>query len=191
VRADYEDVDLLYGLADAVVRFMDSGPSFPVVLLYIGIAAIPVALLHELGHAVVARRRLDTEVEVTVGTVGRIAEVRLGEIKASVSAVGTPGRPAGSAEFDSSQATAQDILWIALAGPLASLVGAALSVVLFSTGPADGPVHDLLWATVAGGVFGVLLNIVPFEFQERRHGPVLRTDGRLALDALRVARSLR
>ncbi len=36
-----------------------------------------------------------------------------------------------------------------------------------------------------------LLNLIPFEYQERRDGPRLRTDGRLAPDAIRVARALR
>ena len=73
-----------------------------------------------------------------------------------------PARVAGTAEFDTSCATARSVLLLALAGPAAS------------TGV---------------GVFGVL-NRVPLTLHERRDGPVVQTDGRLALDALRIARAL-
>jgi hypothetical protein len=82
------------------------------------------------------------------------------------------------------------VLLIALAGPAASLAGAILTGYAFTVTAPDGVLHDLLWMATFGGVFGVL-NLIPFTFQERRHGPSIRTDGRLALDALRVARALR
>ena len=54
-----------------------------------------------------------------------------------------------------------------------------------------GIVHDLLWAATADSVFAVLLNLIPFGFQERRGGPTLHTDGRVALDAAHALRMLR
>jgi hypothetical protein len=92
--------------------------------------------------------------------------------------------------FDASRATAHHVFWIAIAGPLASVAGTVVAAALYSAAPASGFVHDLLWAAVAGGVVGVL-NIIPLKVQEKRTGPVLHTDGWLALDALRVARALR
>ena len=183
-------MDLLYGLADTIVRFMESAPSAPAVWLYIAVATIPVVLLHELGHAVAARQRLGGEGEVSVGSAGRLAEVRLGQIRASINALSLPGRAAGFTSFDGSQATARDVLWVALAGPLASLLGAIATALLLAAAPDSGVAHHLLWAATLGGVFGVL-NLVPIQLQERRHGPRLASDGRLALDALRVARALR
>jgi hypothetical protein len=56
--------------------------------------------------------------------------------------------------------------------------------------PAAGTVHDLLWGLVVTSAGGVL-TLIPFVFQERRDGPRLRTDGRLALDALKVVRAVR
>ncbi len=64
--------------------------------------------------------------------------------------------------------------------PLGAL--AAMSLV-----PSAGVVHALVWAATLCGAFGVL-NLVPFSYEEPRGGPVVRTDGRLALDALAVQR---
>ncbi|MBA3745934.1 MAG: hypothetical protein H0W96_00320 [Solirubrobacterales bacterium] len=50
--------DALYALAAAIVTFMDSAPGFPQMFVYIALGAIPVVLLHELGHAIVARMLL-------------------------------------------------------------------------------------------------------------------------------------
>jgi hypothetical protein len=181
-------VDPLYDLADIVYRFMESGPGFPVGLLYILLAAIPVTLLHELGHAVAARRLLGGEVRVSVGSAGKLAEMRLGQVALSINALSQPGKVAGVAEFDDTRATARDVLLIALAGPAASLVGTVLTAwALASTSAGVG--HDLLWGVTLGGAFAVL-NLVPLTLKERG-GASVRTDGRLALDALRVARSLR
>jgi hypothetical protein len=185
-----EGVDLLYGIADAIYGFTESAPPFPVAFLYIAVGAIPVALLHELGHAFAARRLLGSEVEVSVGNAGKIAQVRLGQIDATINVVSHPGRAAGVATFDASRATAQQVLWIALAGPFASLAGVVLTGALLSVAPDTAIVQGFLWATFLGGVFGTL-NIVPFEFEERRDGPAVQTDGRVALQALKVARELR
>ena len=82
--------DALYGPAAAVVTFMDAGPGFPQMLLYIALAAIPVTLLHELGHALAARRLLGTPVSVAVGSVGPLAQLELGKISVSLNALGSP-----------------------------------------------------------------------------------------------------
>jgi hypothetical protein len=137
-------MDALYAIADAIVRFMDASPPLPVSLVYLAIAAIPVTLLHELGHAVAARRLLGGDVDVSIGTTGKLAELQLGRIALDINALADPSRTSGAAEFDASRATARD-----------------------------------------------MLNLVPLRLQERRDGPSVRTDGRLALDALRVARALR
>ena len=54
-----------------------------------------------------------------------------------------------------------------------------------------GVLHDFLWAALLGGVFAVLINLVPFRAEERRGGPLVESDGRLALDAFKAARALR
>jgi membrane-associated protease RseP (regulator of RpoE activity) len=183
-------VELLYNLAEAIARFLDTGPGLVASLIFLMIASIPAIVLHELGHAIAARRLLGVDVQVSVGSAGKLAEMRLGQIALSINALSHPGRIGGAAEFDGSRATARDVLLIALAGPAASLAGTIGTALALSAVSTTGALHDLLWVATLVGVTGVL-NLVPLRFQERRHGPTLRTDGRLALDALRVARALR
>jgi hypothetical protein len=187
---DYGAVEPLHFLALAFAKFARASPSLPGLFLYLAIVGIPATLLHELGHAVIARRRLGGEVRISVGTAGKLANVRLGQITMSINALGHPGRRAGHASFAASRASARDVVLIALAGPAASLVGCVLTAWALSSSQTSGVWHDLMWAATAAGAFGVL-NIVPFKFQERRDGPRLRSDGLVALRAARVARSLR
>lgn len=184
---DYGAIEPLRFLVLAFVTFVRVSPSLPAALACLAVASIPATILHELGHGVIARRLLGGEVQITVGTAGRIADVRLGQIAMSVNALGHPARGAGYASFSASRASARDVVMIALAGPAASLVGCALTGWALFASPSTGIVHNLLWGATAAGAFCVL-NIVPFEFQEHRGGPRLRSDGLVALRAARIAR---
>ena len=170
---------------------MESGPGLLATLIYLAIVAPPMTLLHELGHAITARLLLGGDVQVSVGSAGKLAETHLGQIAISVNALAHPGRAAGHAEFDASRATARDVLLIALAGPAASLAGAAMTAWALSAVGPSGIVHDVLWAATGYGIFCGVLNLMPISLKDRRDGPTVRTDGRLALDALRVARAFR
>ena len=182
-------MDLLYALAAAILGFMATGPPLVWSFVAIAIAGIPVILLHELGHAIAARRLLDGDVEVVVGTTGKLAELRLGRVLATINVLSHPAGPAGTVGFDDARATARDVLWIALAGPLASLLGFVATAMVLSAVPMQGVVHDLVWAAVVVNVFGVL-NLIPIELRDGG-GSVSRSDGRLALDALRALWALR
>jgi hypothetical protein len=184
-------VDALADLAALIVGFMDSGPPLWIALLYIAITGIPLTLLHELSHAVTAHHLIGGEVKVSVGSAGRLAQLRLGQIVLSLNALAQPGKSAGLAEFDATRATARDVLLIALAGPAASLVGAVATGWALASSSPSGVLHGLLWAATFGGLGAVVVNLIPFTFQEGRDGPGLPTDGRLALDALRVGRAIR
>lgn len=181
----------LYALAAAIDEFMTSGPPLLLWIPYLMVAAIPIVALHELGHALAARRLLDTPVRVVIGSAAEIAQLQLGQIAVSLNALASPLGVAGSATFDDSRARARDILLIALAGPAADAIGLVFSLALLQAAAADGFVHDVVWTMVLGGVFGVVLNLVPFAYVERRDGPTIRSDGRLALDAARTIRALR
>lgn len=185
---DYGAVEPLRFLALTFARFVRASPSLPATLVCLAVAGVPVTMLHELGHGIIARRLLGGEVRITIGTAGKIADVRLGQINMAVNALSHPGRRAGHASFAAPRASARDIAMIALAGPAASLLGCALTGWALSASQSTGIAHDLLWGATAAGAFCVL-NIIPFEFQEHRRGRRLRSDGLVALRAARMARS--
>jgi hypothetical protein len=170
--------DWLYGPVAGLQAYVDEGPALLPSLAYIAIGAIAATLLHEVGHALVALRLLGTPVGVVVGSFGKLAELRLEQIAA------------GASKSDDSRAEARDILWIALAGPAASLIGLVASIVLLGVAPVHGVAHDLLWAAISCNAFGVL-HLLPMNLAQRRDGPHLHTDGRLALEAARTLRALR
>jgi hypothetical protein len=64
-----------------------------------------------------------------------------------------------------------------------------LTASALSAAPPSGALHALLWTATLGGVFAVL-NLVPLTIHERRGGPAFQTDGRVELDAVRLARAL-
>ena len=182
-------MDVFYAIAGVFFGFLTSGPPLPWSIAALAIAAVPCTLLHELGHAIAARRLLDGDVDVVVGTTGKLAELQLGRVSATINALSHPLAAAGSAGFDDARATARDVVCIALAGPLASAFGLLLGAITLSVLPTTGLMHDLAWATVLPNVFGVL-NLVPSRLRERG-GSFARSDGLLALDAARVLWALR
>jgi hypothetical protein len=184
-------MDALSNLAWDFDHFMKSAPLLPITLIWLAVAAIPVTLLHEWGHALAARRLLGGEVKVSVGNAGRVAEIRLGQIATSINACSSPTRFAGQATFDGSHATARDVVRIALAGPLASLFRFLAVLPLYSATAPGTVAHGFLWALVFESAFGVLLNLIPFTIQNGRGSPKRRSDGGLAFDALKVIGQLR
>ncbi len=181
-------MDSLYAIADAITTFMNDGPGIVTVFVLGALTAIPVVLVHELGHALVARRRLGGDVKIQVGTTGRIASLRLRQVELHLNALARPDRASGVAEFDASRATARDVVFIALAGPVASLLGTLITGWWLSV-TSPGLLHDALWCMTGTGVFGVL-NLVPMTLEER-DGRRLRTDGGLMLDAIRIGQTAR
>jgi len=177
-------------LAEMIVGFMSSGPGLPVMLLYIALATIPMTLVHELGHALAARRWVGGDVAVVVGNVGKVVRMRLGKVQLTINALAVLPHPDGYAEFDASRATARGVLLVALAGPAASLAAGLVAALALSVAPMAGVLHDLVWAATLCGVGGVF-TLVPLSYEERRGGPTVHTDGRLAWDATRVLLALR
>ena len=188
--ADRRHVDALYGLAAAWTHFLDAGPDVPGFCVCMVLAGVPVTLVHELGHALMARRTVGGNVLVLVGTAGKLASVRLGRITMNINAFARPGGVAGLAAFDGSRATARDVVLISLAGPAASFAGFVVSAMAYAAAPATGALHSLLWTLTFAGLCTSLFNLVPLKLQNRRGAPAIRTDGRLALDAARIARRL-
>jgi peptidase M50-like protein len=187
---DPAHVDILYAVAKGIDDWMNAGPPLVPGLICLLIAAVPVGVLHEWGHAFAATDRLGAAVKVRVGHAGKLAEFRLGEVATSINLLAVPGRIPAVAELDLSRATARDVVWIALAGPLVSAVGLLVAATLYTSAPEHGVLHGLLWAVWFESFYAVL-NVIPFSLRERRRGPAFRSDGRIALDALRCASRLK
>jgi hypothetical protein len=177
----------LHFIAAHIVNFMNASPSFAASLVALLVVTGPATLVHELGHAIVARRRLSTTVDIHVGTTGRLPTVHLGPIAAHIAVLGLPGRIAGSATFNAANMTAKDALAIALAGPAASLLWLVVCARAWDL-HRGGILGDLLWAATFAGVFGCLLNLVPMTLLESDGRTAIRSDGCLALDAWRALR---
>jgi hypothetical protein len=181
-------VGLLRDLAGEIERFMRVEPGMPVALAYLVGMAVPTALLHELGHALAAGRRLGVPLYISVGGTGKLVRIHLRRLRMAVNALPLPF---GYASFGASRASANALLLVALAGPAASFCGFVVAAVALASVAQTGVVHNLLWAAAATSLARVLLSIVPLELKERRDGTRLRTDGRVAFAALRASRAFR
>ena len=160
-------------------------------LVYLFVAGIPLTLLHELGHALVARRRLGSDVQVVVGTSGRLADVRLFGVSVSLNALTHPGRIDGHAVVDVAYATRRDIALSALGGPAASFVGFTICAATLSLAPHAGAAHDALWTLTLAGALVCSLNLVPVTLREHGGGPAISSDGGIVLDSVRAPRAER
>ncbi len=176
---------ILQSLAETVVNFMNAEPALVPTLIALPFAVFVVIAVHEFGHALAARRLLDVDVTVAVGRIGRIADLQLGRVRVELNVLTGLAGTGGSASFSAARATARDLLLIALAGPAASLVALIATIELYAqTSPGSFP-RLLLWGMVLTGILAVL-NVIPFRWRRRRDGPLLSSDGRLVLEALRV-----
>lgn len=178
----------LADVATTIDNFMNAGPGLLWAFVCCAVVGIPLTLLHELGHAVVARARLGSEVRVTVGNAGQVGTVRLGGLITTLNLFQRPDRIGGAASFDAGRATARDMLWISLAGPAASLLGGLCLDVAYRHAPSGGVAHSLLWAAVLFSVFAVA-NLIPLRLSERGGRRPFNTDGMAALVALRTMSS--
>lgn len=169
-------------------RFLTSegGPSL-LALVVLSLFVVPLVVwVHELGHALVAMRLLDAEVELTVGSVGKVLEAQWGSLQVRVNALGGQGQ----VSLDGARATARDMLLISLAGPAASACGLVVTAVALAWVP-PGLVHDAIWVAMLFSV-AATLSVVPLAVSRAAPGrPEVRSDGQLALAAARVLWQLR
>jgi hypothetical protein len=157
---------------------MDSGPGLWSWAFALVVVAMPVTVLHELGHALAARWRLHGPVRVAIGAPAlRVRFSALG-IDFAVAPIASPIGQAGSCSYDG-WPTAADTLVVALAGPAATAIG--FVVALLALPPTKGAVHDLVWMAAMMQGVALVLCLVPFTLTP----PGLPNDGKLALDALR------
>lgn len=177
---------LLYDLAAAFARFADGAPPLALLAVLCPIAGLAVVLLHELGHALVAHSLLGTPVRVTVGRRARFAGLQLEKVERERIAAARRG---STAQLADCAARARAVAWIALAGPAASLAGTVLTAAVLGAAQPDGIVHAAAWTATSAGIVALLFNLVPAQGVQPS-GERQRSDGRLALDALRITREL-
>jgi hypothetical protein len=179
------------GLAAWLFARLGADDSGPVVgMLALLVAGRVAVLLHELGHALVARRRLGAGIALRVGRRGKPLRVSAGGIEVRLHLLDVLDE-SGAVELDGSWASVDDMIAIALAGPLASLAGLVAALPILAVLPTgDGPWHALAWWFAVWSAVGVL-NLLPFRFRVDRDAPVTASDGRQLLDALAVRWALR
>jgi hypothetical protein len=176
---------MLRRVVQHIVDFMDDMPPLPLVFLYAAVVGPLLALIHEMGHAGLALWRTNGPVVVVIAAKRRLFALRSGRFHVEANQLVQCG---GLCAYDPSDASRLDHAAIALAGPLASLLGAAVTAVLWAhTG---GALHGLLSVATFGGILAGIVNALPLTYQARRRAdaPRVRLDGLQALDALRRPR---
>jgi hypothetical protein len=180
----------LHALAEGLEWFVRASPPAPGLFLYLAAAAIPVMLVHELGHTLVAVRRIGAPVSASGGSTRQLVRIRLRRLSFMVNELGRRADHERSASLSAARTSARDVALIALAGPLTSLVCLLAAEAGLWASHESGFLHNVFWAIAVVSVLGVF-SILPLELQERPGGRRVRTDGRVALYAARAVRTLR
>jgi hypothetical protein len=175
--------EALYQAVKPCHDFMWAG--LPWGLICVPVVAPLIIFLHELGHALVARRVTGQMVKIVVGKGRNLTAFTVGLVNVDLNLWLHPLREGGQMRADLRGVARRDLVWIVLAGPVASLLSGVGAAILYSAAPDSGVLHLLLWAATLQGLFGALLSLIPMSLQERRGGPAIRNDGRLVLDILR------
>jgi hypothetical protein len=162
--------------------FMD-GISWPLFFVTLAVVAAPLALVHELGHAVIAVLRLPGQVIVRVGGDNPTATLDLGRIAVRFHPIVRPWR-ADAVCLISDTASRADTVLIALGGPAASIAAGLLAFAGAQSVVTSGTAHDILTYVAIEGLFSGFLCLVPMTLTDSR-GVRMRTDGALAIRAIR------
>lgn len=165
-----------------------SAPQLVLVLLVLEFAVQPLStLLHECGHAVVARRVSSGPVSLIVGR-GPYLWGTVGGVRMNFSFLPARGvRIRGVCRYEPGDVSWRDRAAVSLAGPLATLLellGAAMVTVRLWSG-AEPLVRNLLVLVVIGLAMSMLVNLAPNTIISG----VLSNDGANALRALRNHRA--
>ena len=158
------------------------GISWRLFFITIAVAAAPLALVHELGHALAAVTRLPGPVTVRVGRDKPLVTFAIGRITIRFHPFVAPWRWHCYCCFASLPGRT-DMVWIALAGRAASIATGLLAIAACSL-IGTGTVHEIASYIAFDSLFTGLLCLVPMTLTDSR-GLRLRTDGALALAALR------
>jgi hypothetical protein len=163
----------LYGLPWAVITIT------PIVAIF------PLALIHEIGHAVVALGRVPGPVIVKVGRDRSMTTFGLGRMTFRLDPIIRPG------EFDAictvELRNPADKIFVALGGPLASLVVGLLAATAAYATHTSTTVQAVLVVVACLSLLEAVVNLLP-RTRTNSAGLSLRSDGGRVVDALRERR---
>jgi hypothetical protein len=188
--------EVLYDLAALLERALGGPHFFLAFCVWLPIQTCLTVAVHEAGHALAALARRQPGVEIRMGTGQSVVlEARLQGVKLRLANPGFLRVGSGQVRWDAERTTVLDLLVIAVAGPVASLLGGLVCFSLAGQCTWGSELYDFLGLSGFYMIaFGCVLNLLPFTLSEgtRRHpGVAMRTDGGIILDLLRLIASLR
>jgi hypothetical protein len=164
-----------------IARFLDGLPWLAISITLL-IAPAPLALVHEIGHALVAVRRVPGRVVVRVGLDPSLTTFDIGRINFRLHPVLRP-RQHDAFCLHLRPWRRADAILIALGGPAASFVAGGLAIwVASATGPSS-TAHDSMIVIACLSLVSFVGCLVPTTVKDS-HGFELRSDGGHVLDAI-------
>jgi hypothetical protein len=172
--------------AQGVYNFMNELPGIGEYLLLTTVLAVPLVLLHEMGHALVAKCLGARDISVLVGGSGPAKRATLVGVDMRIAPGVRPWRFDGLMTFNPSGVSNLGLALIAIAGPAASAVGALVSGHLMGDRHSGSLTNDLLAVATLNGWGAAVLSLVPMRLTDSANPsrPTFATDGLIALSAV-------
>lgn len=173
-----------------VYDFLNEQPGLVAYVALTVLLSVPLLLIHELGHAAAAKLLGARDVFVLAGGASPGVERNIAGIPTRVTPAARPWRFDGLMTFDPTGISHFGVTLIALAGPLASFAAAALTGLLMGERNPGSLLDDALAVATLNGCLGGIVSLLPITVTDSVDParPALALDGRVALDAFRMAR---
>jgi hypothetical protein len=170
-------------MVQGIANLIDAMP-WPVFFVTVVLAGPPLALIHELGHAIVAVNRQPGRVIVRVGADKPATSFEIGRITFRLHPVLRPWRFDAVCAHERPRRRADAVL-IALGGPAASLLAGLVAVAAARATDSSSTLHWVIVSIACETLFSTLVCLTPMLLTDSR-GLTLRTDGALVVAALRA-----
>jgi membrane-associated protease RseP (regulator of RpoE activity) len=152
-------LDVLASIAPSLDQA--SGVQIAFVAAIVCVIGLPLlTLIHELGHAIAVRLRGLPLESLVVGDADDLI-LRIGGVTLRFGRMLDGDADAGFVRYDAAQASPDDRIVIALAGPAANLVVAPVFAGLAAIGGTSGPFDACLWLLAAVSVVLAVVDLVP------------------------------